>query len=178
MTHVLFMRHGQSEANVLNVFAGGETDSKLTEEGRMQAKAAAAQLKRPVDVIVASPLSRTRETAEIMAREIGYDTHNIRFDDRLKEYFVGEGEGKSLLGATAATVVGFAGAEDPEHFAHRVRAALDDIRHEKGTVLIVGHGGVAKVIECLRTGKDPKEFYDVPRQQNAAIIELDLAWMD
>ena len=43
--------------------------------------------------LVASPLSRTRRTAEIICDTIGRDLQQITFDDRLKEISWGDWEG-------------------------------------------------------------------------------------
>lgn len=178
MAKVLYVRHGQSQANVDGVFAGGDNDTRLTDEGRLQAKQAAETLKSDIHLIISSPLSRTVETAQIIADEIGYDRTKIKLDSRLKEYSVGEGEGKPFVGLTASDLISFPGAENPELFARRVRAALRDASAERGTVLVVGHGGVSRLIECLRSGKDPKWFYDMPKHHNAVVVELDLGWLE
>src|SRR5256885_9383277 len=64
VTTLYFVRHGESEANAAQVFAG-QTDSPLTAKGREQAKVVARALRPvPFDRIVASTLSRTKDTAE------------------------------------------------------------------------------------------------------------------
>ena len=55
---------------------------------------------------------------------------------------------------------------------------LIDAKNVPGNVLIVAHGGVAKLIECVRQGKNPKYFYDMPKQDNATVLELDLSWIN
>ena len=72
---MILLRHGQSEFNV--VFNAtrvdpGIPDPRLTEEGRRQARAAAAALAAfPVERLIASPYTRALETAEIVAGELG-----------------------------------------------------------------------------------------------------------
>ncbi|QQS20059.1 histidine phosphatase family protein [Candidatus Saccharibacteria bacterium] len=44
MANVFYVRHGQSEANGARVFAGGGSDSSLTENGINQAVTVAAKL--------------------------------------------------------------------------------------------------------------------------------------
>lgn len=175
---VLYVRHGQSLANLRGVFAGGQDDTPITELGRKQAKEFGESLRsQKIDRIIASPLERTRETAQIIAKEIGFDDKNIAIDDRLREYDVGSGNGQPMATATAHKVVSYPGAEDPQGFADRIQRALQDIKGEEGTTLIVAHGGVGKLIECLQIGNDPATFYDQPGFSNAQAIELDLSWL-
>ena len=70
-TTFYFVRHGESEGNAARIFTG-QTDSPLTERGRRQAEAVATELARvKVDRIVSSDLSRTRDTAEAIAKPHG-----------------------------------------------------------------------------------------------------------
>jgi broad specificity phosphatase PhoE len=66
-----FMRHGESSGNVKGV-PQGTTEHPLTDTGRDQARKAGAWLRgQKIDIIVSSPLSRARETAEIVADSAG-----------------------------------------------------------------------------------------------------------
>ncbi|MBX6367602.1 MAG: histidine phosphatase family protein [Rhodospirillales bacterium] len=68
---MILVRHGQSEFNVhygASRCDPGIRDAPLTELGRAQARAVAAALAAaPLDRIVASPYTRTLETAEIIS---------------------------------------------------------------------------------------------------------------
>lgn len=69
--HVTFVRHGESVGNAENRLQG-LSDYPLSETGRAQARALAEQWKRQhvvFDQIIASPLSRAFETAQILAGE-------------------------------------------------------------------------------------------------------------
>ncbi len=66
---LFLLRHGESEGNVRRIYQG-QADFPLTERGRAQARALAAHWQaqgQRFDAILASPLSRARETAEIIA---------------------------------------------------------------------------------------------------------------
>ena len=63
------VRHGEAVWNTENRICG-RTDSPLTEKGRAQAAALAPHLPK-VDRVLCSPLSRARETAEILTRGTG-----------------------------------------------------------------------------------------------------------
>ena len=71
---VTLLRHGESVGNAESRWQG-QADYPLTERGRSQAHALAQRWKRErmkFDYIISSPLSRARETAEIIASKLGY----------------------------------------------------------------------------------------------------------
>ena len=66
MKKLYFIRHGLSEGNVQEIWSGS-TDTPLHTEGRAQAKAAGQKAKKlKIDLVVSSPMSRAKETAEII----------------------------------------------------------------------------------------------------------------
>ncbi len=69
---IYFIRHGQTEWNALGIRQGSQ--GPLTEKGREQALATAKRFPKEKDkpeVIIASPYERTKETASIIAAELG-----------------------------------------------------------------------------------------------------------
>lgn len=177
---IWYVRHGESESNVRGVFAGGQDDTPLTDNGREQAHHAGKKLKDlgiRFDQVIASPLSRTRETAQIIAAELRFEKTKIMIDDRFREYDVGSGNGISYEGATSQLLTSFPGAENPNAFENRVRRALKDAIKLSGTILIVAHGGVGKLIHCMQAGGDPKDFYDYPKYPNAEPVKLKIDWL-
>lgn len=84
---VHLLRHGEVH-NPEHVVYGRLPDFHLSEKGARMAEAAAAELARRVQGgerivhLAASPLTRTRETAAPVARELGLDVHT---DERLIE---------------------------------------------------------------------------------------------
>lgn len=97
---ILFARHGQSTANVLGIVANRGSDHPLTQLGRAQA-AALAEAARPDHVgrIIASPIARATETAEIVGRALGVP---VELNAALREFDSGEYEGRSDDDAWAA----------------------------------------------------------------------------
>ncbi|HEU4744820.1 MAG TPA: histidine phosphatase family protein [Anaerolineales bacterium] len=78
-----FVRHGESEANVLRVISNRESPFELTPPGRQQAGTLANQLRDiPVTTIFSSPILRARQTAEILARSFN---QSYRVTDALRE---------------------------------------------------------------------------------------------
>ncbi len=85
-----FIRHGQTEWNAERRMQG-QWDSDLTALGRAQARQTAAAVSAlGVDSIYASPLRRTRDTAQALADATG---RPVAFDDRLKEWRAGDWSG-------------------------------------------------------------------------------------
>ncbi len=85
-----FLRHGQTAWNAEGRFQG-HTDIPLNELGLAQAHDAARILAHcPIELIIASPLIRARQTAEIVAERTGKP---LQFDDELKERHFGRFEG-------------------------------------------------------------------------------------
>ncbi len=97
LTTVHFVRHGEAENNLDQILSDDEGSAfPLTKKGETQVKELAAKLKigKKIEHIIASPILRTKQTAEILAKELGVP---LTFDNRLREVGVGE-----LNGATEA----------------------------------------------------------------------------
>jgi ribonuclease H / adenosylcobalamin/alpha-ribazole phosphatase len=117
VTHLL--RHGQTEHTPERWFSG-RNDLPLSRTGRAEAEAAAARAAElGIEVIVASPLRRTRETAEIVAATLGLP---VEFDDDLIELDFGDIEGMTFAEAPAG------------------RPPLQHRRHHGGSGRRIGHG--------------------------------------
>src|SRR4030095_7217744 len=66
-----FVRHGESEANVLRVISNRGRQHGLTERGRQQARLLAQRIRgEPLSLIYGSPLLRGEQTATILAAEL------------------------------------------------------------------------------------------------------------
>lgn len=82
---IYLVRHGESQANISKRFSG-ITDVELTERGALQAARAGRKLKgEKIDHIFSSPLKRAKNTAEIIADEIGFNKKDIIIDNSLTE---------------------------------------------------------------------------------------------
>jgi len=173
---IYFLRHGESIANVNNVFAGQKDDTPLTEHGRLQARDAAKEIQSTIKInrIIASPLVRTKETAEIIANVIEFPIKNIEFDKRIVEYDMGEITGSPIRKVTSKELTSAKGAEDPSRFQDRVLNLLKELDLHQGNILIVSHAGVGRIIEAYKRQIDPLEFYDIEPYPNAHITKLDI----
>ena len=86
----ILMRHGEAQSNLTDTISCKvDDDNPLTDEGREQVKQASAGLAGKVDVIIFSDFVRTKETAEIVARELGLTGDRLVSDARLRELNVG-----------------------------------------------------------------------------------------
>jgi ribonuclease H / adenosylcobalamin/alpha-ribazole phosphatase len=147
VTHLL--RHGRTQHTPERRYSG-RNELPLSATGRAEAEAAAVRAKElGIEVVVASPLRRTRETAEIVATALGLTPE---YDDDLVELDFGDLEGLSFEEALAKyplatrrfmadVAVAAPGGESVADVSARVaraRARLLD-RHAGRTVLVVGH---------------------------------------
>lgn len=156
------MRHGESEANARRVFAG-QLDSPLTEAGRRQAEAVAELLAaQRVDRVVSSDLSRARDTAAAIARRHSLEVECL---PELREIDVGEMAGRSwtevhetFQRADADGFVQWPGGESLEQILWRALPAVARIARESlgRTVVIVGHGGVTRILVSHFLGLLPR----------------------
>jgi broad specificity phosphatase PhoE len=160
VTTLLLVRHGETDWNRDGRWQG-HSDTPLNELGRRQARDLAGEFDG-VDVVYSSDLARARETAEILAADLGLD---VRLDSRLRERGFGAWEGLNADEIESEFAEAHrrwqsgegAGAEDAESFAAfgaRVRSFVEDLlrRHPDETVLVIGHGGSIRVIHALATG--------------------------
>lgn len=143
--HFYLIRHGESEANIAKVAAGGGVDSLLTENGRAQAKALASLVTRlpytPTHIYHSS-LVRARETAELLNSDLKLNMTNVH---GLREHELGELEGKPW----DYVLPFFEGLKDPpggetmDAFGNRVKQHLNWVLEQdpNGVPLIVAHGG-------------------------------------
>lgn len=138
-----FLRHGRT-ANNLKGVAQGQQDIPLDEVGRAQAeRVRPALVDQPILRVVASPLSRAWETAELATRGLGRELTPER---GLMERSFGDYEGspppKGLWTTALPTV------EPMEEFGRRVGGALRQHCAGEGT-LVVAHGGVLRAVAAL-----------------------------
>jgi probable phosphoglycerate mutase len=159
-----FLRHGETDWNKQGLMQG-HTDIPLNETGRLQARAAVEALSRlPIDRIVASPLVRAYETAEIVNRVL---QKPLLTDGGIKERHFGSMEGmthaemdrqRSAWMADGSLEVEENGYPCPPEaepygvFKTRTIETLDKYLGDdvNGNVLFVAHGGVYRVLRrCL-----------------------------
>ncbi len=178
---ILFARHGETDDNVPPPRVQGWIDTPLNDRGRAQARALAQDVRdRGLVAVHTSHLARARETAAIVAEELGLE---VVVDERLAESRRGAWEGRLLeaiereepdLWAAwrrGGSAFRFPGGESLAEHAERVAAALADIRGGPLPALCVCHGGTIRCAFALEhpRGLDAFHELDVP---NAQPLEL------
>jgi broad specificity phosphatase PhoE len=177
-TTFYFVRHGESEGNAARIFTG-QSDSPLTARGREQAEAVAEELANvKFDRIVSSDLSRTRDTAEAIAKR-----HRIPVEvvPALREIDVGERTGKDfdetagMPGWTDDGFVAWPGGETLNQVLARTLGAIDRLTRESPgkTILIVGHGGVNRILLSHFLGILPKLDRSPATNTNVSVVHTD-----
>ena len=148
--HFVFLRHGESIGNAQARWQG-QSDYPLTEKGRAQAQALAERWKSEgarFDLIIASPLGRAKETAEIIASTVGV---RVEYDPILLERHIGEMEGLTAdevrkrpqpSYVTPYDSIGGEGEGDWALFLRAGQALHSLLRRPAGSYLIVSHGGL------------------------------------
>jgi len=179
MTTLLLVRHGETDWNRDGRWQG-HSDTQLNDAGREQACRVAGELGN-VDVIYSSDLARARETADIIAAQLG--DLEVKVDRRLRERSFGAWEGRTASEIESEFAEQHArwragngaGADDAEPFdtfGDRVRHFLEDLlaKHPGETVLVVAHGGSIRVIHALAGGLDyVRDHRSIPGVPNCTV---------
>ena len=92
------MRHGESETNTKGVVSYKPDDPyPLTERGRTQVSVVAQKLTgEGIELIIASPLLRTQETAHVVAETLGLPSEAVILDPRIAEVNTGDLNGCNI----------------------------------------------------------------------------------
>jgi probable phosphoglycerate mutase len=150
MRPFIYLRHGETESNAAALIAGS-WDVALTRKGLAQAGQAALKLRDSgVTAIYSSTLQRSRETAQIVARELALPITAI---PELNERNWGELERKPR--ATRVPGITPPSAEPPQEFMTRVLRGLALI--DTALPLIVAHSGVYRVLCRTLRLPEPEE---------------------
>lgn len=177
------IRHGETDWNAVARLQG-QRDVPLNARGRAQAEAAGRKLLALVPDAgsldyLASPLSRTCGTMEILRGAVGLPRDGYRTDARLVELTFGSWEGltwREVRGRAAALATarekdkwGFVppGGESYAMLLDRVRPAIDEIA--RPTVL-VSHGGVARALLVGLCGLPEREAARVDIWQGRILV--------
>ncbi len=177
-TKVTVLRHGESEGNVKPVYQGNPPGTPLTKNGQKQAAAGAETLEgETVAVIYASPLMRTQQTAQAVAKVTGAE---IKTDDRIRETAFGDYEGKTIDFSDMAlvrdkrakklaensieSIYHFPGMETWDHVQSRVAEFLTEVLpHHRGEhIVIVTHADPVQNMKHFFTKEDPVKISHQP----------------
>jgi broad specificity phosphatase PhoE len=187
---IYLVRHGETELNRQKVYQGHK-DSSLTDRGEAQALSMGKRLRtilagRPFQ-LHASPLGRTRQTAEIINREIGCP--ETAFDWRIAEIDIGDWSGLTADEIAAACPGAFdgpgqfdwgfraPGGENRAAFLGRLQDWLSSAQEQGGIHVAVSHGWAGFGLRALCTGATMEAVGQVAPPQDAIFcLHRDQAW--
>jgi len=164
----LVMRHGEAQHNVLNLVSSvSDFPHHLTEKGKKQTTTSAKKLKsKKIDVIFCSPFLRTKETAQIVAKEIGFPEDKIEYDDRIRELNYGDFHLKPIddfLKYEESDMHNFdaklPNGESYQDAKNRIGDFITsiDAKYKSKNILIVAHGIFHEVFPGILEGADAKK---------------------
>ena len=163
-TFIYFVRHGETILTPERKFSGtGELNPELMQDGLDQAELVAEEaVKLGADILIASPLNRTRQTAEAISRTTGLE---IIFDEAWFELSFGTWDGKSIeeireqepdnyqawLNSTSYAP---GGGESYDEASVRIDEALEKLvaEYPGKKIIVVTHNGVIKTAAKLAMG--------------------------
>lgn len=183
-TRIYLVRHGATVLSAEDAFAG-ETDVALSEDGREQVRRLAVRLAgEPIAAFYSSPMSRTMETARILA-----EPHHLYVlpRDGLREISHGHWEGRKRAEVERLFPEEYARWEaDPfstaseggeSGLAVTARALPELLRiveaHEGRHVLLVSHKATIRLLVSALLGLDPRAYRDRLDQSPACLNILD-----
>ncbi|MDD4902079.1 MAG: class I tRNA ligase family protein [Patescibacteria group bacterium] len=172
LTKLILIRHGEAESNAAGVITALKEDNHLTEKGKTQVASTIEKLTKEIAgqekkiVAYASPVTRTRETAELICQSLGIDFEIV---DSLREINLGAWENKDrkelaahdkirqkYLAATPEEVMdircGGTGETQTEVGERMYQWLLPVLEKNKGkTILIISHSDpIDDLISILR----------------------------
>ncbi len=166
------MRHGESDLNTRWILNGEEgVKNGLTSKGKEQVDHALEALKKKhIDLIVYSPLERTRETAQRVREALGVSADALVSDERIREMRFGEFEGKEVNDYEAFFGTGYnrlimrpEGGESWTDVKKRVGDFLYDIdtKYHGKNILIVSHNGTLQMLQAAAFGTDHQSLGEI-----------------
>ncbi|MFI5270552.1 MAG: histidine phosphatase family protein [Candidatus Saccharimonadales bacterium] len=181
MKKLYFVRHGETPLNVEKLFSG-QIETPLTKKGVAQARTTAKLIKQTIpkiDLIIASPYTRTTHTAQIIAERIGYPSDKIVFHDLLIERSYGDLEGTSTERYYKPNmhmdIDHIETVETVKDLQDRAQKALDLVRtfDDHDVILIVGHGSFGRALyRAANNLPHTHEFELFFPIDNAKLLEL------
>ncbi|MBI2288172.1 MAG: histidine phosphatase family protein [Chloroflexi bacterium] len=171
MTEIILARHGETEWNVGEIFRG-RIDIDLSATGIKQAELLGKYLRGlRIAAIYSSPQKRAVKTAQIVATH-----HNIevKVTPGLSDLDFGQWQGLSLQEVkvkfeklytewvNAPHQVRIPDGESLDAVRRRAIAVVDEVVAKyKGTVVLVSHRVVNKVLICALLGLDNSHFWNI-----------------
>jgi len=172
-TFVYMVRHGETILTPDRKFSGiGKLNPPLTDDGRIQAQKVAAEIaKIKPDVLIASPLLRTKETAEEISKLTGLEPI---YDEIWYECSFGEWDGLSVdevkakwpeeyLAWISSSAFTPPGGESYDDLAARIEPGFDALaeKYPHKKVVVVTHNGVIKQLASIVLEGNPNSLFHI-----------------
>jgi phosphoserine phosphatase len=172
MFELIIARHGETAWNTVDIFRG-RVNIGLSENGLKQAELLAEYLsQKKIQAVYCSPLPRALQTAVAVARRFNFKPQPM---EELTDLDFGEWEGLSRQEVLAKykeiyeqwldrpDLAQIPGAESMEDATRRSLSALDQIKknNEDGTVAIITHRVITKILICALLGLDNSHFWNI-----------------
>jgi isoleucyl-tRNA synthetase len=181
------IRHGEAENNATHITSSNPTfPHRLTPKGQTQVGEASKELKKEkIDLAFVSPFVRTRETFEILNKELGLAPDQVFFDDRIGELKTGVWNGRNVDDFVAEFKHEERFDKCPEggetyvDIKKRVGEFLYELesKYKGKSILIVSHETPIFLSVAVAEGLDRKQSLELRGNRefisNADIIELD-----
>jgi probable phosphoglycerate mutase len=180
------MRHGESHANKLGIIVSDPEKGKLaefglTKLGREQTRISAENNLElgPDTIIVCSPFSRAKETAEIAGKILC--VKELIIVQNLRERYFGRYEGVSYRGYKKSWGNDTHNLNYHGHFGESVNDVLKrmlsvvvmlEINYIDKNILLVSHGDPLQILECYFKGVSPGRHREMKHLENAEIRRL------
>lgn len=177
---IYYVRHGQTNWNLEKKMQGGQTEKELNERGIKQAEETKNKLEKiKYNLVIVSPMNRAKQTAEIITQ--GKNIEIIE-DERIRERRLGKLEGNPISPECEKKIWDYRlnakieNGENLEEFENRVIDFIKDIKekYKNKTILIVAHGGVAKIFKSFLYGRPKDDNLDYYQMKNCEIIEAEI----
>ncbi len=178
-TTIGILRHGQTDWNI-DFRLQGVTDIPLNETGIAQARDAAEVIDpNEWDLILTSPLSRARATAEIVAEVNGFAEALI--EPLLLERSFGEAEGMTHeeWRAKYADTNVVPGGESLADLEARANLLLDTLanKYRGQKVLAVSHGALIRILlRIVSIGEFPRDGERLGNASMSVFVHDDSGW--
>ena len=181
MTETQFglLRHGQTDWNI-NFLLQGVTDIPMNDTGIEQVRLAAQALQASDwDVVLTSPLTRAKQTAQIIANHVGFD--EILENELLIERSFGEAEGLSheQWRAKYANLDEIPGGESRTQLAERSQRLLDYVSSEFNglRVLAISHGALIRGLLAIASNNElPRDGERLGNASLNVVSHSEAAW--
>jgi len=142
----LFMRHGQTIANVENLCSGGDNPHELTEDGKKQTNISSTNFSKlgiVPDKIYFSPAIRTTQTKNIFVANNKFENIPQQIIAEFRERLFGEFENKDfnlVKGKVWSKDFYPKDGEQVEVFLNRIKSAINILSLCDGLPMVVAHG--------------------------------------